>query len=129
MSNVFETYLQHVEERAADGLPPLPLNVEQITAVCEALTNGDSVAGIDLIDLLTNRVSPGVDPAAKVKAEFLQKVAEGSVTVSDLTVGRSIELLGTMVGGFNVPVLVDLLSNEAITSGDDAGTLLSLIHI
>ena len=129
MNPVFTAYLQHVAQRTSQNLPPLPLTAEQTTVVCEALTAGQAVEGLDLIDLLTNRVSPGVDPAAKVKADFLFKVANREVSVAELTAERAIELLGTMVGGFNVPHLVALVSNDTLTLTERTALINALTNI
>lgn len=125
--SVLKSYKDHVRDREADGLPPLPLSAEQTIAVCGALKSGENPEGIDLIDLLTNRVSPGVDPAALVKSDFLAEVAEGEVTVSDLSPRQAIELLGTMVGGYNLRELVELLGNDSIVSGPNAETLFTAL--
>lgn len=104
-------YQSHVDERAQQGLPPLPLNAEQVSALIEQLKSG-SDNGEQLLDLLIHRVPPGVDQAAYVKASFLTEVAKGKVTCTLLDAVKATELLGTMMGGYNVQSLIDLLDIE-----------------
>jgi len=110
---MLEAYRKHVEERAAQGIPPLPLNAEQVNELVALLKDPPAGEEQTLVDLLTNRVPPGVDEAAYVKAGFLAAVAKGEAR-SPLVDGRkAVELLGTMLGGYNIEPLIDLL--------DDAG--------
>ena len=111
---MLQAYREHVAERAALGIPPLPLDVAQTAAVIELLKNPPAGEGEFLLDLLTHRVPPGVDDAAKVKASFLAAVAHGDISVDLLSPARATELLGTMVGGYNVKPLIDLLDDAAI---------------
>jgi aconitate hydratase 2/2-methylisocitrate dehydratase len=111
---MLQAYREHVAERAALGIPPLPLDVAQTAAVIELLKNPPAGEGEFLLDLLTHRVPPGVDDAAKVKASFLAAVAHGDFAVDLLSPARATELLGTMVGGYNVKPLIDLLDDAAI---------------
>ena len=111
---MLQAYREHVAERAALGIPPLPLDVAQTAAVIELLKNPPAGEGDFLLDLLTHRVPPGVDDAAKVKASFLAAVAHGDFAVDLLPPARATELLGTMVGGYNVKPLIDLLDDAAI---------------
>jgi aconitate hydratase 2/2-methylisocitrate dehydratase len=111
---MLQAYREHVAERAALGIPPLPLDVAQTAAVIDLLKNPPAGEGEFLLDLLTHRVPPGVDDAAKVKASFLAAVAHGDFAVDLLPPARATELLGTMVGGYNVKPLIDLLDDEAI---------------
>ncbi|OSM04952.1 bifunctional aconitate hydratase 2/2-methylisocitrate dehydratase [Magnetofaba australis] len=106
---MLEAYRQHVAERAKEGLPPLPLNAEQTQAVVELLKNPPAGEEETLVDLISNQVPPGVDDASKVKAEFLAAVAGGAVSCSLIDPKRATELLGTMMGGYNVAPLIDLL--------------------
>ncbi|MDH5561142.1 MAG: bifunctional aconitate hydratase 2/2-methylisocitrate dehydratase [Deltaproteobacteria bacterium] len=124
---MIEAYLQHKKEREEQGVPPLPLSEDQTREVCELLTNPPEGKGDFLLDLLTNRVSPGVDPAAKVKAEFLFEIAEGKKNSPQVSKSEAVELLGTMVGGYNVKPLVELLKNAAL--GAEAADALSKIVI
>ena len=111
---MLQAYREHVAERAALGIPPLPLDVAQTAAVIELLKHPPAGEGESLLDLLTHRVPPGVDDAAKVKASFLAAVAHGDIAVDLLSPARATELLGTMVGGYNVKPLIDLLDDAAI---------------
>ncbi len=111
---MLQAYRDHVAERAALGIPPLPLDVQQTAAVIELLKTPPAGEGEFLLDLLTYRVPPGVDDAAKVKASFLAAVAHGDLTVGLLPPARATELLGTMVGGYNVKPLIDLLDDAAM---------------
>ncbi|QTC87696.1 bifunctional aconitate hydratase 2/2-methylisocitrate dehydratase [Brevundimonas pondensis] len=112
---MLETYRLHVAERAALGIPPLPLSAEQTADLIELIKAppaGESEQ--ELLDLLTHRVPPGVDDAAKVKASFLSAVAHGDFAVPSLSRERATELLGTMVGGYNVKPLIDLLTDAVV---------------
>jgi aconitate hydratase 2/2-methylisocitrate dehydratase len=109
-------YRQHAAERAALGIPPLPLSAQQTAAVIELIKAPPPGEEAFLLDLLTHRVPPGVDDAAKVKASFLAAVAHGDITVALLSRARATELLGTMVGGYNVKPLIDLLDDAAVAT-------------
>ncbi|MDM8559557.1 bifunctional aconitate hydratase 2/2-methylisocitrate dehydratase [Candidatus Parabeggiatoa sp. HSG14] len=111
---MLEAYKQHTEERASQGLPPLPLNAEQVAALVELLKNPSSTDGEMLLNLLTHRVPPGVDEAAYVKAGFLTGVAKGKTTCSLITPAQATELLGTMLGGYNIQPLIDLLDDKKL---------------
>jgi aconitate hydratase 2/2-methylisocitrate dehydratase len=111
---VLEAYRQHVAERAALGIPPLPLNAVQTAQLVELIKNPPPGEDAFLLELITHRVPPGVDDAAKVKASFLAAVAEGSVPTPLLTRAHATELLGTMLGGYNVRPLIDLLDDAAV---------------
>ncbi|MTI63996.1 bifunctional aconitate hydratase 2/2-methylisocitrate dehydratase [Methylophaga sp.] len=104
-------YQSHVEERAQQGLPPLPLNAEQVSILVEQLKAGDENSET-LLDLLIHRVPPGVDQSAYVKAGFLTDIAKGNTQCDLITPVRATELLGTMMGGYNVQSLIDLLDIE-----------------
>jgi len=108
---VLEAYRQHVAERAALGIPPLPLSAAQTTALVGLLKNPPKGEEQVLVDLITYRVPAGVDDAAKVKAEFLAKVATGEEASPLISKIKATELLGTMLGGFNVKPLIDLLGD------------------
>ncbi len=109
-------YHQHVAERTALGLPPLPLNAEQVASLVELLKNPTATDAPMLVDLLENRTPAGVDQAAYVKAAFLADVAKGSATSPLITPQTAVELLGTMLGGYNVQALVSLLSTNMAAS-------------
>ncbi len=104
-------YQSHVEERAQQGLPPLPLDAEQVSTLVEALKAGDDNSET-LLDLLIHRVPPGVDQSAYVKAGFLTDIAKGNTQCDLITPVRATELLGTMMGGYNVQSLIELLDIE-----------------
>jgi len=104
-----EDYKKHVAERDALGVPPLPLDAQQTETVVEMIKSTEGNTD-ELLALLFNRVSPGVDDAAFVKAAFLNDVAQGNTKVDSITVVKAVEILGTMLGGYNVKPLVDALS-------------------
>jgi len=108
---VLTEYQSHVEERAQQGLPPLPLDAEQVSTLVEALKAGDDNSET-LLDLLIHRVPPGVDQSAYVKAGFLTDIAKGNTQCDLITPVRATELLGTMMGGYNVQSLIELLDIE-----------------
>ena len=114
MSQFLSTYRAHVEERAALGIPPLPLNAQQTADVVELIKK--PVAGEEqfVLDLLTHRVPPGVDEASYVKAAFLADVAKGECACDLISAEHAVELLGTMLGGYNVAPLVELLDHDAL---------------
>jgi len=105
-------YLKQVEERKALGVPPLPLTADQVHGLAELLQEPPEEHASLLVEMLEERVPPGVDPAARVKAEFLGQLARGEKTSPLVSPERAIELLGTMLGGYNVPILIALLSEE-----------------
>ena len=111
---MMEQYLKHVEERAAQGIPALPLSAEFTAEVCKLLQNPPAGKEEFLVDLIENRVAPGVDPASEVKADWLGKVAKGEVSSPLISKERATFLLGTMLGGYNVKYLVALLSDSAL---------------
>ncbi|WP_022653365.1 bifunctional aconitate hydratase 2/2-methylisocitrate dehydratase [Aquaspirillum serpens] len=111
---MLEAYRAHVAERAAQGIPPLPLNAKQTESLVELLKNPPAGEEATLVELITYRVPAGVDDAAKVKASFLAAVAEGSVTSPLISREKATELLGTMLGGYNVKPLIDLLADSAV---------------
>jgi len=112
MTQFFDEYYAHVEERAQQGIPPLALTKEQTAEVIELLKNPPAGKEGELVDLITNRVNPGVDPAAQVKAEFLFKVAHGEESTALISKERAVELLGTMVGGYNLDGLIKLVEEQ-----------------
>ncbi|MFG1481841.1 bifunctional aconitate hydratase 2/2-methylisocitrate dehydratase [Halobacteriovorax sp. HFRX-2_2] len=109
MSNFLEDYHAHVEERAKEGIPPLALTKEQATEVVKLL---EAAPTQELLDLLKDRINPGVDPAAQVKASFLVGITKGAQTCSLISKEYAVELLGTMVGGFNLQGLVDIVAGN-----------------
>jgi aconitate hydratase 2 / 2-methylisocitrate dehydratase len=112
---MLESYRNHVADRAAQGVPPLPLDAQQTADLCELLKNPPAGEAEFLLTLLRDRIPPGVDQAAYVKAGFLTAIAQGETTSPLLTAEMAVELLGTMMGGYNVRSLIDLLSHETAT--------------
>jgi len=111
---VLEAYRQHAAERAALGIPPLPLSADQTAALIALLAAPPAGEEATLLDLLTHRVPAGVDDAARLKATFLAAIAKGEATCPLIDRARATELLGTMLGGFNVRPLIDLLGDPAV---------------
>lgn len=111
---MLEAYRHHVAERAALGIPPLPLTAQQTADVIELLKNPPAGEAEFLVDLITNRVPAGVDDAAKVKASYLAAIAFGSEQNALISRERATELLGTMLGGYNVAPLIQLLDDAAV---------------
>ncbi len=112
--NMLEEYRKHVEERAAEGIVPKPLDAKQVAELVELIKNPPAGEEEFLLDLLENRVPAGVDDAAYVKAGFLAAIAKGEATSPILSPERATELLGTMLGGFNIAPLIDLLDDEKL---------------
>ncbi|MDD0809507.1 bifunctional aconitate hydratase 2/2-methylisocitrate dehydratase [Curvibacter sp. RS43] len=111
---MLQAYRQHTAERAALGIPPLPLEAKQVAELIELIKNPPAGEDAFLLDLLTHRVPPGVDDAAKVKASFLAAVAHGELSVALISKAKATELLGTMVGGYNVHPLIELLDDADV---------------
>lgn len=111
---MLEEYRKHVAERAAEGIVPKPLDATQMSALVELLKNPPKGEEEFLLDLLINRVPPGVDEAAYVKAGFLAAIAKGEATSPLVTPEKAIELLGTMQGGYNIHPLIDALDNDKL---------------
>jgi aconitate hydratase 2/2-methylisocitrate dehydratase len=112
---VLEAYRKHVEERAAQGVVPQPLNAEQTAGLVDLLKNPPAGEEQFLLDLITNRVPAGVDEAAYVKAGFLAAIAKGEATSPLISKQHAVELLGTMQGGYNIVTLVDLLDSPELS--------------
>ncbi|WP_409526577.1 bifunctional aconitate hydratase 2/2-methylisocitrate dehydratase [Nitrincola sp. MINF-07-Sa-05] len=111
---MLEAYRKHVEERAAEGVPPKPLDPEQTAALIELLQNPPAGEEAFLLDLLTDRVPAGVDQAAYVKAGFLAAVTKGEASSPMVSKTKAVELLGTMLGGYNIQPLISCLDNEEL---------------
>ncbi len=111
---MLQAYRQHVAERAALGIPPLALDAKQVAELIELIKNPPAGEEAFLVELLTHRVPPGVDDAAKVKASFLAAVAHGELSVALISKAKATELLGTMVGGYNVQPLIELLDDAEV---------------
>ncbi len=109
-----EDYRAHVEERAALGIPPLPLNAQQVSELVELLKNPPAGEEDFLLELITQRVPPGVDEAAYVKAGFLAAITRGQAESPLIDKRRAVELLGTMLGGYNIQPLIELLDDAEL---------------
>jgi aconitate hydratase 2/2-methylisocitrate dehydratase len=109
---MLKAYQLHVQERAAQQLPPLPLSAEQVASLVELLKSPAKSDEALLLDLLENQTPAGVDQAAYVKAAFLADIAKGSATSPLISPEKAVQLLGTMLGGYNVQALVELLSTD-----------------
>ena len=124
---MLENYRQHLAERAALEIPPLPLDAEQTSELCELLKQPPAGEEETLLELLRDRVPPGVDPASYIKAGFLTGIAKGEITSPLVSQLEAIELLGTMIGGYNVRSLIDLLSHSESNLASAAASALSKI--
>lgn len=112
---MLEAYRKHVAERAEQGIPPLPLSAEQVNELVELLKNPPAGEEEFLVELLTDRVPPGVDEAAYVKAGFLAAIAKGEAESPLVDKEHAVKLLGTMLGGYNIATLVELLDNKELS--------------
>src|SRR5512145_646265 len=113
---MIEAYLKHQEERNSQGIPALPLTPEQTTDLCKLLQNPPASKEEFLLNLLKERVSPGVDPAAKVKAAFLAEIVKGTKKSPLVSKVDAVRILGTMLGGYNVGPLVDALKDAELAN-------------
>ena len=120
---MLQAYRNHVKERAEQGIVPKPLSAAQVTDLVELLKNPPAGEEEFLLDLLAHRIPACVDEAAYVKAAFLSAVAKGEETSPLLDRKRAVELLGTMLGGYNIATLVELLEDAEL--GELAGKQLS----
>jgi aconitate hydratase 2/2-methylisocitrate dehydratase len=111
---MLQAYVTHVAERAALGIPPLPLSAQQTADLIELLKNPSPGEAEFLLNLITHRVPAGVDDAAKVKASYLAAVAHGSEKCEVISREMATELLGTMLGGYNIGPLIDLLDDAQV---------------
>ncbi|CAK7025117.1 bifunctional aconitate hydratase 2/2-methylisocitrate dehydratase [Saezia sanguinis] len=111
---MLQAYRQHAAERAALGIPPLPLSAKQTADLIELLKNPPAGEENFLLDLITNRVPAGVDDAAKVKASYLAAVALGKEKSPLINRAKATELLGTMLGGYNISPLIELLDDAEV---------------
>lgn len=111
---MLENYRKHVENRAAQGIVPKPLNEQQTAELVELLKNPPAGEEETLVDLLENRIPPGVDPAAYVKAAFLAAIVRGETTSPLISKLKAIELLGYMQGGYNVEPLIQALDDKEL---------------
>ena len=113
---MLEAYRQHVAERALLGVPPKPLDEAQVASLVELLKNPPAGEEAFLVDLLENRIPPGVDQAAYVKAAFLAAVTKGQASSPLISKERAVYLLGTMLGGYNVEPLVSALDDSSLAA-------------
>ncbi|TKX32483.1 bifunctional aconitate hydratase 2/2-methylisocitrate dehydratase [Campylobacter aviculae] len=120
-----ENYNKAVKEREILGIPPLPLNTDQVKEICELLKNQKDE---ELVELLQNRVNPGVDDAALIKCEFLDSILKNKINVPSIDKKRAFSMLKTMLGGYNVKVLIDALKDDHIAQ-EAADVLKDIIFI
>ncbi|MFP1892329.1 bifunctional aconitate hydratase 2/2-methylisocitrate dehydratase [Lonsdalea quercina] len=111
---MLEEYRKHVAERAAQGIVPKPLEASQMAGLVDLLKQPPAGEEVFLVDLLVNRVPPGVDEAAYVKAGFLAAITYGEATSPLISPEKAVELLGTMQGGYNIHPLINALDNAAL---------------
>ncbi|MEM7594998.1 MAG: bifunctional aconitate hydratase 2/2-methylisocitrate dehydratase [Cyanobacteria bacterium P01_A01_bin.83] len=121
---MLEAYRKHATQREALGIPALPLTAQQTSELCEILKNPPAADKEELLALLVDRVPPGVDDAAYVKAGFLTAVAKGEIQCPVISSQGAVDLLGTMMGGYNVQSLIDLLNSpESAIASESAAAL------
>ncbi|HKL24941.1 MAG TPA: bifunctional aconitate hydratase 2/2-methylisocitrate dehydratase [Desulfuromonadales bacterium] len=120
---MIDAYLRHKQERNAQGIPPLPLNPEQTEELCKLLESPPAGQEEFLLELLKERISPGVDPAAEVKADFLGRILTGKTSSPLISKRDAVKILGTMIGGYNVQPLIDALSDDELA--DEAACALA----
>jgi aconitate hydratase 2/2-methylisocitrate dehydratase len=124
---MLEEYKNHVIDREKQGLPPLPLNAEQTASLIELLKQKSRDDKPELLEILSNRVPAGVDQAAFVKAAFLNDIASEKINLSIISPVHAIVLLGTMLGGYNVQALVELLKTKHADKAVKALSKITLI--
>ena len=124
---MLEAYRQHIEERTAEGVVPKPLNAEQVNGLVELLRQPPAGEEAFILDLLENRIPAGVDDAAYVKAGFLTALANGDATSPLIDARRATELLGTMLGGYNIESLISLLDKPEVAETAAAGLSRTLL--
>ena len=113
---MLQDYKIHVQERLEQGIPPLPLNAEQVSGLVELLKSPPPSEEEYILDMITNRTPAGVDPAAYIKAAFLTDVAKGNTSCPLIDRKHATKLLGTMLGGYNVESLINLLTDDEVGS-------------
>ncbi len=120
----FDSYNKHKEERATQNVPPLPLNASEATKAIELLISSTNPQEIEELKyILAYRIAPGVDEAAEVKADFLNKIIQGKISCTAFTKKEAIKLLGTMLGGYNVTPLIAALKLEPELAQEAANAL------
>jgi aconitate hydratase 2/2-methylisocitrate dehydratase len=117
---MLKNYATHVQERAAQNLPPLPLSAEQVAQLVELVKTPPAGEEKNLLDLLENRIPAGVDQSAYVKAAFLSDIANGKASSPLVSAEKAVQLLGTMLGGYNVQALVALLDRPMAAAAVNA---------
>ena len=124
-----QEYKKHTEERAKLGIPPLPLTAKEAAELVELLKKVPVVEEDYLMDLFLNHINPGVDEAAYVKAAFLNDIVQGKTTSPVISKKRAIEILGTMLGGYNVKPLIDALDLEDELAQEAANQLKNILLV
>ncbi|MCX7218739.1 MAG: bifunctional aconitate hydratase 2/2-methylisocitrate dehydratase [Burkholderiales bacterium] len=124
---MLQAYRAHVAERAALGIPPLPLSAKQTAEVIELLKNPPAGEAATLLELIIHRVPAGVDDAAKVKASYLAAVAHGTEACTLISREKAAELLGTMLGGYNISPMIDLLDDAVVAQAAADGLKKTLL--
>ncbi len=127
LETLLKDYTDHVAERAAQGIPPLPLNAEQINCVTQLLEEENISESDYLLDLLINRVPPGVDEAAYIKASWLTAIVNGEKHCKFINSQKAIQILGTMIGGYNVNSLIEILKSKNNLLAKEAAQVLKNI--
>ncbi len=124
---MLESYREHAAERAAQGVDPKPLTAEQVAGLVELLKSSPAGDEDFLVHLISERVPAGVDDAAEVKAAFLTEVARGEATSPVISKLKATELLGTMLGGYNIKPLIALLDDEEVAATAASGLSRTLL--
>ena len=127
LETLLKDYADHVAERAAQSIPPLPLNAEQMNCVTQLLERENNSKSDYFLDLLINRVPPGVDEAAYVKASWLTAIVNGEKHCKFINSQKAIQILGTMIGGYNVNSLIEILKSKNNLLAKEAAQVLKNI--
>ena len=127
LETLLKDYEDHAAERAAQGIPPLPLNAEQINHITKLLEQENNSESEYLLDLLINRVPPGVDEAAYIKASWLTAIVNGEKHCKFINSKKAIQILGTMIGGYNVNSLIEILKSKNNSLAKEAAQVLKNI--
>jgi len=109
---MLDKYFKYAEKRRNLGIPPKPLSIGDTVLICQGLEDSLTDDKEGLIDLLRTRVNPGVDPAAKIKSEWLYSVAKGIKKSPVIDREEAVAMLGSMLGGYNVKMLIELLGDN-----------------
>jgi len=127
LETLLKDYIKHAADRASKGIPPLALNAAETNTVTELLESANPSDSEYLINLLKERVPPGVDEAAYVKASWLTAIANGEKTSTCIDPKEAIKILGTMIGGYNVNALVEIIKKEDYILSQIAADMLKKI--